>query len=129
MPVFPDTPANGCPGCHRGNNEQYPPDFEEEPHAQPDQVAAGGNDDSRLEKIPDPPAGAAPVVMRQMGRTDAASCRLFPTVDRSVRLFAKIAAGMAVILSAILVGVTVCFLGKREKLYRHVLFVQLSVHL
>ncbi len=64
-------------------------------------------------------SGAGEDLMRQMGRTDAASCRLFPTVDRSVRLFAKIAAGMAVILSAILVGVTVCFLGKREKLYRH----------
>lgn len=58
-------------------------------------------------------------LMRQMGHTDAASFRLFPAVDRSVRLFAKMAAGVAVILSAVLACVTVSFLRKREKLYRY----------
>lgn len=57
-------------------------------------------------------------LMWQMGHTDTASFRLFPAVDRSVRLFAKTAAGMMVILAVTLTAVTVRFLLKREKLYR-----------
>lgn len=57
-------------------------------------------------------------LMRQMGHSDAVSYGLFPAVDRSVRLFAKIAAGMAVLFAVMLMGVTLRFLWKREKLYR-----------
>lgn len=57
-------------------------------------------------------------LMRQMGHTDTVSFMLFPAVDRSVRLFAKIAAGMTVILAVMLTAVTIRFLLKREKLYR-----------
>ena len=57
-------------------------------------------------------------LMRQMGHTDTASFRLFPAVNRSVRLFVKIAAGMTGILAVMLTAVTVRFLLKREKMYR-----------
>lgn len=57
-------------------------------------------------------------LMRQLGHTGAASFALFPTVESSVRLFAKTAAGMAVILAVIIIGMTLRFLWKREKLYR-----------
>lgn len=57
-------------------------------------------------------------LMWQMGHTDTASFRLFPAVDRSVRLFVKMAVGMTVILAVMLTAVTVRFLLKREKMYR-----------
>ncbi len=56
-------------------------------------------------------------LMRQMGHSGDVSFMLFPAVDRSVRLFAVIAAGAAVLLSVMLVCVTACFLQRREKLY------------
>lgn len=58
-------------------------------------------------------------LMRQMGHSGDVSFMLFPAVDRSVRLFAVIAAGAAVLLSIMLVCVTACFLQRREKLYCH----------
>ncbi len=57
-------------------------------------------------------------LLRQMGHGGDVSFVLFPAVDRSVRLFAGTAAGMAVLLSVMQVCVTVCFLWRREKLYR-----------
>lgn len=57
-------------------------------------------------------------LMRQLGHTDAASFAMFSTIDSSVRLFAKTAAGMAVLFAVMLMGVTLRFLWKREKLYR-----------
>lgn len=59
-------------------------------------------------------------LMRQMGHSGDVSFMLFPAVDRSVRLFAVIAAGAAVLLSVMLVCVTACFLQRREKLYCYV---------
>lgn len=56
-------------------------------------------------------------LMRQMGHSGDVSFMLFPAVDRSVRLFAVIAAGAAVLLSVMLLCVTACFLQRREKLY------------
>lgn len=56
-------------------------------------------------------------LMRQMGHSGDISFMLFPAVDRSVRLFAVIAAGAAVLLSVMLVCATACFLQRREKLY------------
>lgn len=58
-------------------------------------------------------------LMRQMGHTDAISFKLFPAVDRSVRLFAKMSAGLTLMLVVMLTAVTVRFLWKREKLYRY----------
>lgn len=58
-------------------------------------------------------------LMRQMGHGGDVSFMLFPAVDRSVRLFAVISVGMAVLLSVILMCVTACFLRRREKLYSY----------
>lgn len=55
--------------------------------------------------------------MQKMGHTRSASVRLFPAIDQSVWLFTWIAAGIALILAAILLCMTVRFLLKREKLY------------
>lgn len=63
--------------------------------------------------------GEGAALLRQIGHTDGVPFRLFPAMDRSVRLFAETSAGMAVFLSAILLYVTARFLGRREKLYRH----------
>lgn len=57
-------------------------------------------------------------LLRQFGHTQAASFRLFPPIDRSVRLFGAAAAGMVGILAILLLGMSIRFLRKRETLYR-----------
>lgn len=57
-------------------------------------------------------------LLRQLGHTQAASFRLFPSIDRSVRLFGAAAAGMVGILAILLFGMSIRFLWKRETLYR-----------
>lgn len=64
------------------------------------------------------PSGEGAKLLAQLGHTQAVSFRLFPSIDRSVRLFGWIAGGMGVILAVILLGMTTRFLWKREKLYR-----------
>lgn len=61
--------------------------------------------------------GEGMALMQKIGHTDAAPVRFFPSIDRSVRLFAGIAVGMVMILMVFLAGVTMRFLWKREKLY------------
>ncbi|MDE6601934.1 MAG: HAMP domain-containing histidine kinase [Lachnospiraceae bacterium] len=62
--------------------------------------------------------GEGEELLRQLGHTQSVSFRLFPAIDRSVRLFGKTAVGMAGVLVLLLLGVTACFLWEREKLYR-----------
>ena len=57
-------------------------------------------------------------LLRQIGHTQAASFRLFPSIDRSVRLFGAAAAGTVGILAILLLGMSIRFLWKRETLYR-----------
>lgn len=62
--------------------------------------------------------GEGTELLRQLGHTQSVSFRLFPSIDRSVRLFGQAAVGMAGILALLLCGMTVWFLWKREKMYR-----------
>ena len=62
--------------------------------------------------------GEGTKLLQQLGHTQSVSFRLFPPIDRSVRLFGQAAVGMAGILALLLCGMTVRFLWKREKLYR-----------
>lgn len=64
------------------------------------------------------PSGEGEELLRQLGHTQAVSFRLFPSIDRSVRLFGGIAVGMAGVSALLLAGMTVRFLWRREKLYR-----------
>ncbi|MDE5717051.1 MAG: sensor histidine kinase, partial [Lachnospiraceae bacterium] len=64
------------------------------------------------------PSGEGEELLRQLGHTLAVSFRLFPSIDRSVRLFGGIAVGTAGISVLLLAGMTVRFLWRREKLYR-----------
>ncbi len=64
------------------------------------------------------PNGAGAELLAQLGHTQSIPFWLFPTIDRSVRLFGGIAVGMAGALAIILFGMSIRFLGKREKLYR-----------
>lgn len=57
-------------------------------------------------------------LLQQLGHTESASVRLFPSIEKSVYLFVKIAAGVVLLLALILFGITVRFLLSREKLYR-----------
>ena len=57
-------------------------------------------------------------LLRQIGHTQAASFRLFPSIDRSVRQFGAAAAGTVGILAILLLGMSIRFLWKRETLYR-----------
>ena len=54
-------------------------------------------------------------LLRQIGHTQAASFRLFPSIDRSVRLFGAAAAGTVGILAILLLGMSIRFLwnGRR----------------
>ncbi len=60
--------------------------------------------------------GAA--LLKKIGHTETASVRLFPDIDRSVRAFAGIAAGMAALPAIALAVMSIHFLWKREKMYR-----------
>lgn len=60
---------------------------------------------------------AGMALMQKVGHTDPASVSLFPAIDRSVRLFARIAFGMVIVFFVLLMGMTIRFLWKREKLY------------
>lgn len=62
--------------------------------------------------------GEGTELLQQIGHTQSVSFRLFPSIDRSVCLFVGMAVGMAGILALLLCGMTVRFLGKREKMYR-----------
>jgi len=62
--------------------------------------------------------GAA--LLKKIGHTETASVRLFPDIDRSVRAFAGIAAGMAALPAIALAVMSIHFLWKREKMYRQV---------
>lgn len=64
------------------------------------------------------PTGESEKLLRQLGHTQAASFWLFPSIDRSVRLFGMATAGAVGVLAMVLLGVTAHFLWKREKLYR-----------
>ncbi len=60
--------------------------------------------------------GAA--LLKKIGHTETASVRLFPDIDRSVRAFAGIAAGMAALPAIALAVMSIHFLWKREKMDR-----------
>lgn len=62
--------------------------------------------------------GEGTELLQQIGHTQSVSFRLFPSVDRSVRLFGQTAVGMAGIWAFFLCGMTVRFLRKRENMYR-----------
>lgn len=62
--------------------------------------------------------GEGIALLGKMGHADSVSVRLFSDIDNSVRLFAWVSGCMAVILAVMLIGATVHFLRKREKLYR-----------
>ncbi len=64
------------------------------------------------------PTGAGVELLKKIGHTETASVRIFPDIDRSVRLFAGVAGGMAVLAAVVLTGMCVLYLRKREKLYR-----------
>lgn len=62
--------------------------------------------------------GEGAKLLQQLGHTQAVPFRLFPSVDRSVRLFGGTAFGLVGLLALLLFGMTVWFLWKREQLYR-----------
>lgn len=62
--------------------------------------------------------GESRELMQQLGHTDAASVRLFSSINNSVHLFMGTAVVMTGIWALILLGMTVRFLRQRENLYR-----------
>lgn len=63
-------------------------------------------------------AGNSAELLRQLGHTQAVSFRLFPGIDRSVRLFGGAAVVIVLVPGIFLLGAAVWFLWKRERLYR-----------
>lgn len=63
-------------------------------------------------------AGDSAELLRQLGHTQAVSFRLFPGIDRSVRLFGGAAVVIMLVPGIFLLGAAVWFLWKRERLYR-----------
>lgn len=63
------------------------------------------------------PSGEGLELLAQIGHTQKVSFWLFPSIDRSVRLFGRTAVGMAGVLAIILFAMSIRFLWKRERLY------------
>lgn len=64
------------------------------------------------------PSGEGTELLTQIGHTQTVPFRLFPSIDRSVRLFGGTAVGLAGLLAIIVFGLSIRFLWKRESLYR-----------